>query len=695
MLEKKVSCDILDETVLNCYSDQTIRECIKMSEQKNIITKEINDAINKVQLFEIDAPPDFHKVLLEVKKQFDNCRLQLEAKKYFVACFGALKAGKSTLMNALAEKKVSPAGAGETTLRCSIILSADQQHPEGITLYRSKMLKAADSEEELNQRIKRLFSYFQGIITKEENENNFDSMFFPFSKLAHILTDTNIDDLQQFRDFEIAEIRINVAAADNILKEDVALIDMPGIDGVLAGIDGSQNNKTRKSLLKFIPNNCQHLLWVQSTMSAINETTYRRLDEFKAEKSSTPIFSVLNVVKAKGEWLSPEAQDKEINEASIIYKFDEDVFNINAAMAWAAYDFKNIEKSLRTDLVITPEYLLDESHIKPLKQALLNSVKNDGKKIIIRDALVQIENAYNKLNDEKSNIQIHLKEVKDKIERNTHALEQLKLEYENAKKLIVLPGDSNEDKARRAGLVTEIKARYWNEDHPEYIANSLPKLGNIKARITIPSDANVNKEIQKSAINACIEQIDRDIQQVYDSFIGNLQAFAKNKLDEKKSAIENTLQNSRMKGILPKLILTQSLLNLMSRPRTKMRAWIDCNNIDIYEVADIGLNIRLPGYRKSKELKDHMDKRLENYISFLCVQMDVFLEEFVAEIDNVHKSYCLTCLSTFKMIIDKEIIEIEKQNRQLTQTKERINAIIASWRKVRDDSVKYKQTIDN
>ena len=133
------------------------------------------------------ASPEFNEFLLQVEKDFLNCQRKLDAKKYFVACFGALKAGKSTLMNALAEREVSPHGAGETTLHCSIILRADEKHPEGITLYRSKTNN--DDEVGNKQRVEKLFAFFQDSIDKDEIKEEFDDKFYSLSKSEYILTD--------------------------------------------------------------------------------------------------------------------------------------------------------------------------------------------------------------------------------------------------------------------------------------------------------------------------------------------------------------------------------------------------------------------------------------------------------------------------------------------------------------------------
>ena len=61
---------------------------------------------------------------------------EFDAKRFLLVVFGSLKAGKSTLVNAFAGKKISSMGAAtETTLRANLVMAADHGHPEGVYIY--------------------------------------------------------------------------------------------------------------------------------------------------------------------------------------------------------------------------------------------------------------------------------------------------------------------------------------------------------------------------------------------------------------------------------------------------------------------------------------------------------------------------------------------------------------------------------
>lgn len=73
-----------------------------------------------------EGSADVKDLTKEILKGLHKRILQFQTNKFFVAVFGSLKAGKSTLINALMGRHVNPTGYGqETTRHCSIILKAD------------------------------------------------------------------------------------------------------------------------------------------------------------------------------------------------------------------------------------------------------------------------------------------------------------------------------------------------------------------------------------------------------------------------------------------------------------------------------------------------------------------------------------------------------------------------------------------
>ena len=96
----------------------------------------------------------------EAKKKFkeygvvlDEAKNDLEAKRYFICTLGSVKAGKSTLINALCQKDVCiDAPAKETTKLPSIIKSVRNKSEEGIYFYQFARAETVNNSENDEQK---------------------------------------------------------------------------------------------------------------------------------------------------------------------------------------------------------------------------------------------------------------------------------------------------------------------------------------------------------------------------------------------------------------------------------------------------------------------------------------------------------------------------------------------------------------
>src|SRR5437016_2934997 len=90
--------------------------------ETHALLRHVDSALTQWRKFEFTTAVDSSK-LEEIRRSMDRARRQFDAKLFFVVIFGPLKAGKSTLMNALAGEYVSPTGFGkETTRRPSLVI---------------------------------------------------------------------------------------------------------------------------------------------------------------------------------------------------------------------------------------------------------------------------------------------------------------------------------------------------------------------------------------------------------------------------------------------------------------------------------------------------------------------------------------------------------------------------------------------
>ena len=375
--------------------------------------------------------PELKKDLDKQIENFTQLKQELDATNVFLVCFGSVKSGKSTLLNALAKKYISPTKSGmETTLHASVILRADEKHKEGIYLYSLKPTKEAELEEEAkleseenteNRNIiqdfksaaSNLLLYIKGakkdLPDEFEDSNVYSINGFDVdsktSNLEYILTEQNPDKLPgNTKNFLLAEIRINVEEGDSSLLapgHDVVLIDMPGIDGAMAQSD---TNWMRKEFLHQLPNDSHCYLYVHSSIAALTSDMAKNLkDWLGAHGRGKLLYLAFNKFDAK-PWVKQSFQDKELDKAAreVEGKLRNNFpgvgiisFSLNAAMAWegcrgnTAIDETALENGRNKDAIYA------ESKITDLYEALSKNLKNEKDSTIYTPIIAAVKQTVN------------------------------------------------------------------------------------------------------------------------------------------------------------------------------------------------------------------------------------------------------------------------------------------------------------
>lgn len=518
------------------------------------IIAEINTIPDKEEFN--DAPLEFRSKLKDLANDLNNCKLRFGAKKYFVVCLGAVKAGKSTLLNALAEKWVSPDGSGiETTKHCSIILSADAEHPEGITVYRTIRKEKDDKY------IANLLDYFQNIKKWESLKNDFEkSRLFALNYLEEILTKEKSDLLQNFHDFCLAEIRVNVSDS-SILKKDVAFIDMPGLDGVIAGVKA-------QPIIEEIPQQCQHLLWVQSTVSALNCTTYENLKNFTANKSTEiPVYCILNQMKAKSEWHKKDAVDQDC-DSQVKKLWDKlpqsgnrksSTFVVNAAMAWDWCNYDQVSNKLKSEF--SRERLLEESKIEVLKNSIYEKVKDKKSAILLEDALHKLDSLCCRLHSADNPQKHDIIEYKGQTDQ---ALENARKDKRNVE----------ECKSKYDMLFKSISEKYKNEIQREINDKFTDKLEALKNTIdevmvneVVPGNLgdNIDKATYEKLLRDWIISRDKkfkeNIRSVFLEFFNEIHVVITNKFGSFKNDLNGDIVGAGYKSEFFETYIEKSIID--------------------------------------------------------------------------------------------------------------------------------------
>lgn len=339
------------------------------------------------------ADADIRGFMTTLLHELDRNIRQFKTNRFFIAVFGALKAGKSTLINALAEHYTSPSGYGyETTLHCSLILCADEEHPEGIYLYQLTGNKKRE-ETDRQEKARELLDYFRGLydwefISKggnwERSERyllNGHDLHPSKDNLEAVLTEAV---LSRYPQLMLVEIRIKSEKDDNFLLKNIGILDMPGLDGSIANV------KT-DPIIAELPKAADYFLYVQSSIAAINSGARDYI--LSLINNSKEYIVVFNEIRAQ-YWLKSEVQSEVIEEqnnkaighlAKSLGVNPPRSFRINAAQAW---DSKN--RRFQVDKLmdgLTLEKLYDDSHIQDLKNEISKLCRNNVTEILDKNAL--------------------------------------------------------------------------------------------------------------------------------------------------------------------------------------------------------------------------------------------------------------------------------------------------------------------
>lgn len=252
------------------------------------------------------AFPNWEKRLVEsprtraslepILEKLKRARREFDSRLFFVVIFGPVKSGKSTLVNSLAREYVSPTKfAREGTRRASIVIKGTTP---GIDQYFSKYSFRVEEEEARND-FELVIESLRGIISEERLLESVRKESYPYSpqNVDHLLS----EDLP--REPLLTVIR---TAGRPIFTEEVAILDVPGLDGKFS-------NARKSPELYWILDKADFLLFTQSSFAPLNNETSGFLNDLYEESRRPPIWLIQNKVEAK-HWLPEEAQRKEAEE---------------------------------------------------------------------------------------------------------------------------------------------------------------------------------------------------------------------------------------------------------------------------------------------------------------------------------------------------------------------------------------------
>ncbi len=220
---------------------------------------------------------------------------------FIMLVVGPVKSGKSTLVNLLAHRYVSPTDKLECTLRPTIISSVEAGAEPSIEIYSSK--DESRKEKDLDLIIDKL----RGVIDDDAELREH------LTKESYPLSDENIENYlapsYNRRDHSIITA-ITTPGSKMLRSSDggkIFVADMPGFDGNQVNLSSALYDAMSKRV--------DLILFVHSSVSAFNVTSNEYLDKLREFNGSVPVYLVHNVFDASW-WQDAEVRRAEVERQS-------------------------------------------------------------------------------------------------------------------------------------------------------------------------------------------------------------------------------------------------------------------------------------------------------------------------------------------------------------------------------------------
>lgn len=219
---------------------------------------------------------------------------------FIVLVVGAVKSGKSTLVNLLSHRYVSPTDKLECTVRPSIVSGVGSADDERITVYRSRGTDRQVADLDL------VVDSLRGLMPDADMKEILDVGEYP-------LSDENIDRVvfpafNRVDDTLITGITVTgspLLAPGDAEHGQVFLVDMPGFDG-------SNVNYIEDPRYDAMSRRVDLILFVHSSVSAFSVTASRYLDSLREHNGGAPVVLIHNVFDST-YWRGSESRSADVD----------------------------------------------------------------------------------------------------------------------------------------------------------------------------------------------------------------------------------------------------------------------------------------------------------------------------------------------------------------------------------------------
>ena len=232
--------------------------------------------------------------------QLSRRSLEYKNGSFIMLVVGPVKSGKSTLVNLLAHRYVSPTDTLECTVRPSIISNVANEKDCKIEIYKAR--HEGRKAEDLDLIVDEL----RGIVTEHELEEYLEKDEYPNysdETINNVISPSyNKEDRTIIT--SITTTGSKLLERGNVDGGKIFLADMPGFDG--------NSSNLNDPLYDAISKRVDLILFVHSSVSAFNLTSASYLDKLHEYNEAVPVYLVHNIFDST-YWKDPKDREGEID----------------------------------------------------------------------------------------------------------------------------------------------------------------------------------------------------------------------------------------------------------------------------------------------------------------------------------------------------------------------------------------------
>jgi len=356
----------------------------------------------------------------EISNIIRQClRLNEESKRglYFLTIQGSLKTGKSTLTNLFIKDNIAITKAGQDTTKTPYVITRAHDGQSKIVIYYlSRNIKGDKQKQEdiFRNILEAIIDDIKGLEFENPYKNYFNKKIEPLDKekIYKYTVEKSIE--------EAIFINIQVSKKNdenNLLDNDIAILDTPGIEGLKA--------KKNQKIIEEIKKRTNMLVVMQSTVTPINANELEELKDYINEEVEIRLLH--NIFELKPWANEYDRQKLQEDEESSIQKAKEIILSelnvnpiSNSFNLAKVYDYmrnKEVYKNLEND------YKKFQEFNKELIETI-NNVKIESRQ---RKAYKQFKNLLDDLSSSNS-VLLKLKEkyknIIDRVDRERYEIEE-------------------------------------------------------------------------------------------------------------------------------------------------------------------------------------------------------------------------------------------------------------------------------